>query len=114
MVLPAPDENGQVALLRLVLAVPGSRSLKDKRRVVHMVRDRLRAGRNLSVAEVGHLEHHGLAVLIVAQVGHDARALRGAMDALLHLIQGWQGFLVQDAQLRIEPLGDEPAGRGPG
>ncbi len=100
----APDESIWVARLRLVLHVPESRSLKDKRRVVNQVRDRLRAGRNLSVAEVGHLEHHSRAVMAVAMVGNEPRFLRSALDGVLGQIQGWHGFLVEEAEVEVSPV----------
>lgn len=101
MYLPAPDESLWVGVLRLVLSVPGARSLKDKRRAVHQVRDRLRARRNVSVAEVGHLEHKGRAVLAVSMVGNDARHVRGALDGLVHEIAEWRVGLVEDASVEL-------------
>lgn len=97
----APDEAIWVGCMRLVLSVPGSRSLKDKRRIVHQVRDRLRAGRNLTVAEVGHLDHHSRSVVAVAMLGNDARFLRSALDTALGQIQSWQGFLVEEAEIEV-------------
>ena len=112
MYLPAPDEGTWVGVVRLVLEVPGARSLKDKRRVVHQVRDRLRARRNVSVAEVGHLEHHSRAVMAIAMVGNDARHLRSALDALVHEIGQWQVALIDDATVRLlrPDDGEGPAG----
>lgn len=101
MYLPAPDEETWVGVVRLVLALPGSRSLKDKRRVVHQVRDRLRARRNVSVAEVGHLEHHRRAVLALAMVSNDARHLRSALDGLVHEIAQWHVALVESADVNL-------------
>ena len=60
---PAPDEHIVVGVLRVVLHVPGSRSLKDRRRVVLSLKDRLVTRHKASVAEVGHLEAHDRAVL---------------------------------------------------
>lgn len=110
----APDEAFWVGHLRLVLYVPESRSLKDKRRVVNQVRDRLRAGRNLSVAEVGHLEHHSRTVLAVAMVANDPRFLRSALDGVLSQIQAWHGFLIEEAGIEVSPaMRDEEPDDGP-
>lgn len=111
MLLPAPDESLWVGVLRLVLAVPGSRSLKDKRRAVHQVRDRLRARRNVSVAEVGHLEHHGRAVLAVSMVANDARHLRSALDGIRQEIGDWHVGVVEESDVQVlRPWqGDAPA-----
>ncbi len=42
-----------VGVCRVRLHIPGSQSLKDKRRVLRSLKDRLRQEFNLSVAEVG-------------------------------------------------------------
>jgi uncharacterized protein len=82
--LPAPDESIWVGVLRLSLVIPTARSLKDKRRVVSRIRERLRAKKNLSVAEVGHLESHTRAILAVCLVSNDPRNVRSQLDALAH------------------------------
>lgn len=81
MYLPAPDEAIWTGTLRLVLQIPGARSLKDRRKVVWGFRDRLRARLALAVAEVGHLERADMAVLAVAAVSNDPRLLRSQLDA---------------------------------
>ncbi len=87
--LSAPDEEIWVGVLRLSLMVPGSRSLKDKRRAVARIRDRIRARQNLSVAEVGHLEHRSRAILAVALIANDPSHIRAVLDSLVHAAAGW-------------------------
>ena len=111
MYLPAPDESIWVGVIRLVLGVPGSRSLKDKRRVVHQVRDRLRARRNVSVAEVGHLDHASHAVLAISMVSNEARHLRGALDGIVHEIGEWNVGLIEDVQVDLWRPGHDGAGQ---
>lgn len=101
MFFPAPDESLWVGVLRLGLVVPGSRSLKDKRRAIAQLRDRLRARHNLSVAEVGHLDSPMRAVVGVAMVANDARFLRSALDALRSDIQGWSMALIDEFEVSI-------------
>lgn len=106
MFLPAPDESLWVGVLRLGLFVPESRSLKDKRRVVASVRDRLRARHSFSVAEVGHLEDHHRAVLAVSTVGNDSRVLRSALDAVSFDLQSWCDARIESAEVVvIRPFG---------
>ncbi len=101
MYLPAPDESAWIGALRLVLRVPGARSLKDKRRAVNQVRDRLRARHNLSVAEVGHLEDHQRAILTAVMVANDSRFIRSALDSLVHEISGWRSAEIDDVSISI-------------
>jgi uncharacterized protein YlxP (DUF503 family) len=86
VILPAPDEAIWIGMLRLSLVIPSARSLKDKRQVVSRVRERLRARKNLSVAEVGHLESHSRAILAICLVSNDPRNVRSQLDALAHEI----------------------------
>ena len=101
MFLAAPDEAIWTGVLRLSLEVPGSRSLKDKRGPLHRVRDRLRARRNLSVAEVGHLDHRSRAVLAVAGVSRDPARLRATLDGVRRDVVAWGGVHVVDAAVEI-------------
>lgn len=101
MYLPAPDEAIWIGTLRLVLRVPGSRSLKDKRRAILSVRDRLVARHHVSVAEVGHLDNHDMAVLAVAAVGNDSRLLRSRLDAIRGEADGRADVLLVDSQVDI-------------
>ena len=68
-----------VGLCTLELQVPASSSLKDKRRVVRSVRDRLRSKFNVSVAEVGELDSWQFATIALVCVSND----RGYADGLL-------------------------------
>jgi hypothetical protein len=68
-----------VGVLSIRLLIPGSHSLKDKRRALRSIKDRLRTGFNVSVAEVDCQDVWQTAVLAVAAVGAD----RGVVDGLL-------------------------------
>lgn len=67
-----------------------SHSLKDKRRVVRSVKDRVRARFNVSVAEVDDQDLWQSIVLGFAAVGADSDYVRGELEAILN-------------QLRIHP-----------
>lgn len=101
MLFLAPDEDTWVGVLRLKLEIPGARSLKDRRRAVAHVRDRLRARGSLSVAEVGHLHDHTHAVLAVATVDHEAVGARSALDRIAHEVESWGRVLVQSREIRM-------------
>ena len=60
-----------IALLTLDLFIPEAQSLKDKRRVLKSLKDRLRQNYNVSVAEVGALDKWQRAVLALTAVSND-------------------------------------------
>jgi uncharacterized protein YlxP (DUF503 family) len=62
-----------LGLLRVVLHLPESGSLKSKRRVVSSLVRRLRAEFGVAAAEVGELDRWQLAELAVACLSGDAR-----------------------------------------
>ncbi|MFN0131800.1 MAG: DUF503 domain-containing protein [Phycisphaerales bacterium] len=77
-----------VALLQFELLIRGSESLKDKRRVVKSLKDRLHREHMVSVAEVGRLESHTIALLGLACVGSDGRHLGQVLDHIMTKLHG--------------------------
>jgi hypothetical protein len=71
-----------VGSLRVRLLLRESRTLKDKRQVVRSIKDRLRNGFNVSVAEVDALDDCRLAVLGVAMVSNEARHVRTTLEQI--------------------------------
>jgi len=76
-----------IGSLSLKLAVFGSTSLKDKRRVVKSLKDRLHERFNVSVAEVGSLDHRQQAELGVAMVANDGRFVTSALDKIVDYVR---------------------------
>lgn len=65
-----------VLVMRLDLAIPGARSLKDRRQVVRSLKDRLGARFNVACAEVGRLDSWMRASLGVTAVSNEREHLR--------------------------------------
>jgi hypothetical protein len=102
--LPAPDESLVVGVLRLVLRMPGNRSLKDRRRVVQSLRDRVQVRHHAAFADVGHLEAHDAAVLAVSVVGNDARHVRARLDVIRADVETCAEALVSDSAVELVTL----------
>lgn len=60
-----------VLLIKLTLQIPYARSLKDKRRQVKSLKDRLGNRFNASVAEIGALDIWQHAEMAVCMIGND-------------------------------------------
>ena len=60
-----------VLAIRLQLHIPHSHSLKEKRKVVRSLKERLRHRFNVTVAEVGTLDKWQVATIMVAMVSKD-------------------------------------------
>jgi uncharacterized protein YlxP (DUF503 family) len=101
-----------VGVLRLTLQIPGARSLKDRRRVVRSFKDRLRAKLPLSVAEIGGLDLHQLAVIGVAAVSNDAAQVDELLASAAALASDLRDAVLIDRAVEILSFGSE--GRGVG
>ena len=99
-----------VGVARIVLAVPGARSLKDKRHTVHALRDRVRARLSVSIAEVGELDRHQVAVLGVSLVARDSSHCSELMSQVVKLAEAQRDAFVSDVATEVIPFGE--AGRG--
>ena len=89
------DPKMLVGTLRLRLIIRGSRSLKDKRRTVRSVKDRIRNKFNASVAEIASLDLHQVAELGVAVVGNDRTYLQSVLSQIANLV----ALQARDAEL---------------
>lgn len=72
-----------VGLLTFTLYIPGARSLKDKRRVVRSLKDRLHRSFNVSVAEIDYHDRHGRTELGVAVVSNSDYHCREVLEKVL-------------------------------
>jgi uncharacterized protein YlxP (DUF503 family) len=71
-----------IGVLQFELLIHDARSLKDKRRVVRSVRDRLHREHQVSVAEVAAHEVLNVAVMGVACVAPEGRRAGEVLDAV--------------------------------
>lgn len=90
-----------IGALSLRLAVYGSVSLKDKRRVVKSLKDRLAGRFNVSVAEVGALDHRQQAELGVAVVANDAQFVQSCLDKIVDYVRMDTGAVLVDYSVEV-------------
>lgn len=76
-----------VGVCTVELWIPESQSLKDKRQVLHSVKDRLRGKFNLSIAEVDGQDLWQKAVLGMACVANDGGHVEQVLEQALNLIK---------------------------
>ena len=62
-------------------------SLKDKRRVIKSIKDRIAHGHNVSIAEVAAQDEHRRCILGIAMVGSDSKYVRGGLDKLVDFVR---------------------------
>jgi hypothetical protein len=90
-----------IGVLQLELSIGDAMSLKDKRRVVRSVKDRIASGRNVSVAEVAALDSIRTAILGVAMVSNDSQYVEGALSRIVDFVRNVRGAELVDYQIDL-------------
>lgn len=94
-----------VGLLRVVIHIPDSGSLKSKRQIVSGLLRRLRQEFKVSAAEVGELDRWQLAELAVATVSGDGRQADRVLAAALSYIESHaDGSRIADVSTELVQL----------
>ena len=91
----------KVGLLHLDVLLHDAMTLKDKRRIVKSFKDRLASSRNVSVAEVAHLDNLRRAVLAVAMVGNDGRHIEGSLQQVVNAARARRDWVLTDYEIEI-------------
>lgn len=96
-----------VGVLRLTFHIPHARSLKDKRRVVHKFRDRVRSHFDVSIAEVGAQDLHQRAVFGVSVVSGEASVCDSVLEQVARSAELAEDALLTDRATEIITVGDD-------
>lgn len=91
-----------VTMLLAVLEIPGLESIKDKRRVVHGIRDRVIRKFHVSAAEVDLQESLAFSQIGVALVSNDRVHGERVIQKVLSFIESVAPGRVQDVQTHTE------------
>jgi uncharacterized protein len=76
-----------IGILQFDLAIDSAQSLKDKRRVVRSIKDRLHRDHMVSVAEMEYLDVWNKAGLGLVACSRDATYLQGVLDAIVRKLE---------------------------
>jgi uncharacterized protein YlxP (DUF503 family) len=90
-----------VGVLRLDLSIPEAMSLKDKRRVIRSLKDRLSGRHNVSVAEVDDLDEHRRCGMAVAMVSNDRRFTDSCLSKIVDEVRLHRGVTLLDYELEL-------------
>ncbi|MDF0664704.1 MAG: DUF503 domain-containing protein [Nitrospira sp.] len=90
-----------VGVCTVELFISGSQSLKDKRQVIHGLKDRLRGRFNLSVAEVDAQDLWQKAVFGMACVSNEGSHANQVLEQALNVIKSMPEVEVVRTQLEL-------------
>jgi len=88
-----------VGLLELDLRIPEAQNLKEKRMLVHSLRDRIRNKFNVSVAEVDGGDARRQAVVGVTHVSNDRKFSNQVLSKIVNLVEHERGIELVDYRL---------------
>jgi len=85
-----------VGVMTVDLAIFDAHSLKDKRRVVLSLKQKLRNKFNVSVAEVGDHDRPKHCQLGIALISNEARAVHERLDSIIDVVRRFRGLSLVD------------------
>jgi uncharacterized protein YlxP (DUF503 family) len=94
-----------VGACQIRLHLPASHSLKEKRKIVRSLVERLRARFNLSVAEIEEQDRWQLAVLGLTSASRDGTAAHALLQQAADFVEEQAGdYVVLDVEIEIVPV----------
>ncbi len=83
----------------------GNRSLKDKRRVINSIRDRMKNKFNVSIAELGDQDVWQTLHLGIVAVSSDQQYLEGLMSQVVDFVDNMNLAEMTDCQTKVIQVG---------
>jgi uncharacterized protein YlxP (DUF503 family) len=90
-----------IGVLQLELSIGDAMSLKDKRRVILSLKDRIAHAHNVSIAEVGALDEHRRSIIGIAMVANDRGYVEGGLSKLVDFVRTVPSVNLIDYQIEL-------------
>jgi uncharacterized protein YlxP (DUF503 family) len=90
-----------IGVLRFRLAIFEALSLKDKRRVVKSLKDRLAARHNISIAEIDDLEQRQAATLGLTMIANETRFVESALSRIVDEVRAFRRASLLDYEIEL-------------
>ncbi len=90
-----------IGAMRIEMHIAESASLKDKRRVLSRLKDRIKNRFNVSIAEIEEMDKWQTAVLGIAAVSNDKRHLSKCLDGIISFIEDEKKVMVVDYSVEM-------------
>ena len=90
-----------IGVLQVEISITDAMSLKDKRRVVKSIKDRIAHGHNVSIAEVGALDEHRRSILGIAMVANDRGYVEGGLSKLVDFVKTVPNVSLVDYKIEL-------------
>ncbi|MFN3532255.1 MAG: DUF503 domain-containing protein [Candidatus Brocadia sp.] len=81
------SDDAVVGVLNIRLVIRSASTLKDKRRIIKSLKDRVKNNFNVSISEIGTLDHCQYSRLGIAMVGNDKGYVNSTLSNLLNMFR---------------------------
>jgi uncharacterized protein YlxP (DUF503 family) len=90
-----------VGILKIVLFIPGSNSLKEKRMILHSLKARLRNNFNIAVTQIEDEDKWQKTTLAVVGVGKDRNQVNSTMSTVINFIERFHNINLIDYEMEL-------------
>jgi len=90
-----------IGILQIELFIGDAFSLKDKRRVVRSLKDRLTRENGVAIAEVDAMDRHRTAILGIVAVSNEVPHMQRKLDKIVEKMRGDGRFVLEDHATEI-------------
>lgn len=90
-----------VGIIQLELSIPWAQGLKDKRRAIKGLKERIHRRFNAAAAEVGDNDVWRSAVIGVVTVGNDAKFLQSVCQKIVNFVEENQDARLEDFTIEV-------------
>lgn len=91
----------KIGILKLELFLDNNSSLKEKRRILKSLKDKIRSRFNVSICEIGHQDKWQMAALAIVRVGNCSRKTHSNLSNILELLQRNREVEVINSEIEI-------------
>ena len=93
------SDDTVIGVLNIRLVIRGANTLKEKRRIIKSLKDRVKNNFNVSISETGALDHCQYSRLGIAMVGNDKRYINGTLSNLVNMFRSVNAVELVDYHL---------------
>ncbi len=90
-----------VGILRIILRIPQSHSLKDKRRILLRLKDKIKRKYNVSLAEINDKDKWQKAILAIAHIGDARTQVDRGLAKVVDFISSFDNIEIVDYEMEL-------------
>ncbi|MCM8804763.1 MAG: DUF503 domain-containing protein [Candidatus Omnitrophica bacterium] len=96
-----------IGTLKFEIIIPGSNSLKDKRKVIHSLQDKIRSKFNVSIAEIDYHDKWQRAIIGLCFVNSERKEVENILQKIKNIFFDNGDFLVLNESNEIIYIGEK-------